>query len=99
MRAIILAAALTLSATQAEAITVFSGSGANPAGIQGIVDAFRAALGTNNLNAPGSQGAGRREINWDGGGDGAPATVFASPQTNFAGRGATFTTPGTGTEQ
>ena len=99
MRAIILAAALTLSATQASAITVFSASGAAPGNIQGTVDAFRTALGTNNGNAAGSQGSGRREINWDGGGAGAPATVFASPQTNFANRGATFTTPGTGTEQ
>jgi len=99
MRAIILAAALTLSAAQASAVTVFSASGALPFQIQTTVDAFRTALGNNNGNVAGSQGSGRREINWDGGGAAAPATVFASPQTNFAFRGATFTTPGTGTEQ
>lgn len=45
---------------------VFSASGANPAGIQGTVDAYRLALGTLNPNVAGSFGTGRREINWDG---------------------------------
>ena len=49
----------------AAAIT-FSASGANPAGIQATVDAFRTSLGTLNSNVPGSFGTGRREINWDG---------------------------------
>jgi len=45
---------------------------------------------------------GRREINWDGGGVPAPATVFPVPMTTFNSapttRGAVFFTPGTGFE-
>jgi hypothetical protein len=76
----------------------FPGSGdTSPASIQGVVDAFRAALGNpNNGNAAGPVVGGRREINWDGGG----AVVSAAAGTPFTGfqntRGATFTTPGTG---
>lgn len=46
--------------------TVFSATGADAAGIQGTVDAFRDALGPLNPPAPvaGDPG-GRREINWD----------------------------------
>jgi hypothetical protein len=61
------------------------------------VDAFRAVLGDpNNANAPGPLTAGRREINWDGGGatnnapGGTPFNVFQNI------RGAQFVTPGTG---
>jgi hypothetical protein len=73
------------------------GSGADPASIQGVVDAFRFILGDpNNGNSPGPLGSGRREINWDGGG----ATTASPAGTPFAGfqntRGALFTTPGTG---
>src|SRR5262249_4689651 len=59
----------------------------------------RAALGNpNNGNAPGPLARGRREINWDGGGNNQTTTVAGNP---FAGfqiiRGALFTTPnGTG---
>jgi hypothetical protein len=66
------------------------------------VDAYRAALGDpNNGNNAGPLAAGRREINWDGGGppviDGtAPVTPFTVFQNT---RGATFTTPGTGLTQ
>jgi hypothetical protein len=72
------------------------------AAITDTVDAFRGALGNPiNGNAAGPLPAGRREINWDGGGppviDGtAPATPFTVFQNT---RGATFTTPGTGLTQ
>jgi len=76
---------------------VFQAAGPNAATIQSTVDQFRAALGAvNNGNNPGPLEAGRREINWDGGGSTAtspgptPFTVFL--QT----RGANITTPGTG---
>ena len=50
-------------------ITFSDGGDATQASIQGTVDAFRAAVGNaNNGNAAGTVG-GRREINWDGGGN------------------------------
>jgi hypothetical protein len=74
-------------------------AGANAAAIQAAVDQFRADLGgANNGNAAGSQLFGRREINWDGGGAAASATLDPSPMTRFSARGALFTTPGTGFE-
>jgi hypothetical protein len=88
--------------TTVSALTIFSDSGANVASITDTVDAFRAALGNpNNANNPGPLAAGRREINWDGGGppviDGTPpVTPFTVFQNT---RGATFTTPGTGLTQ
>jgi hypothetical protein len=95
-----LAAAMAASsAVGAGAVpVVFSAAGGTPADIQATVDAFRAALGTNNGNVAGSQPDGRREINWDGGGAGAPAAVFANPMTTFSFRGNVNTTPGTGLE-
>jgi hypothetical protein len=78
---------------------VFQAAGPTAASIQSTVDAFRAALGNpNNLNAPGPLATGRREINWDGGGNNQNTAVAGNP---FAGfqiiRGALFTTPdGTG---
>jgi hypothetical protein len=84
----------------ADPIVFEVGGNANPASIQGTVDAFRMALGNpNNANDPGPLGVGRREINWDGGGataradGGTPFLVFQDT------RGATFTTPGTGFTQ
>lgn len=74
-------------------------SGVNAAAIQAAVDAFRADLGNpNNQATPGSQPAGRREINWDGANPAAPPTITGSPMTNFAARGSTFFTPGSGFE-
>jgi hypothetical protein len=77
------------------------GGNQDPASILGTVNQFRADLGDpNNLNNPGSLPSGRREINWDGGGNnpnpapgGTPFDVFL--QT----RGARFETNGTGFTQ
>ena len=102
MRAVVVALAGSLLAApiDAGAVTIFSDAGANAAAIQDTVDAYRAALGDpNNANNPGPLGAGRREINWDGGGviDGtAPVTPFVVFQNT---RGGTFTTPGIGLTQ
>ena len=73
------------------------GRGPGYRSIQGTVDQFRAALGgVNNGNVAGPLDAGRREINWDGGG----STATSPAPTPFSGflvtRGALFTTPGTG---
>lgn len=80
---------------------IFSGSGANAAAIQGVVDNFRVALGDpNNGNTPGPLASGRREINWDGGGNNFTTTGPATPFNVFLNtRGAQFTTPGTGLTQ
>ena len=43
----------------------FTAAGANPAGIQGTVDAFRNALGALNAFDGNNNADGRREINWD----------------------------------
>ncbi len=78
---------------------VFQAAGPTVASIQGTVDAFRAALGNpNNGNAVGPLAQGRREINWDGGGNNQTTTVSGNPFAGFqAIRGALFTTPdGTG---
>ena len=73
-------------------------SGPTPASIQAVVDQFRADLGPNNGVTPGSQPGGRREINWDGGGAGAPPLVEGPTVTRFVPRGATFATIGSGFE-
>jgi hypothetical protein len=53
-----------------ESPIVFQAAGPTVEAIQSTVDAFRAALGDpNNLNNPGPLTSGRREINWDGGGN------------------------------
>jgi hypothetical protein len=89
-------AALAL-ASAADAQLVRSGTGDLGAGA--AVDAFRLDLGgVNNGVTPGSQGGGRREISWDGGGAAAPPAFFGTPMTNFANRGSVFTTPGPGFE-
>ncbi len=78
---------------------VFQAAGPTAASIQGTVDAFRAALGNpNNGNALGPLASGRREINWDGGGNNQTTTVAGNPFAGFQiTRGALFTTPdGTG---
>ena len=79
---------------------VFQAAGPTVESIQGTVDAFRAALGEpNNGNNPGPLAAGRREINWDGGGSDA-TTVPSYPFTGFLNtRGSVYTTPGDGLSQ
>jgi hypothetical protein len=93
----VLSAALAAGPARA-VVTVFAAGGTpSPASIQPTVDSFRAALGNpNNGNNPGPLGAGRREINWDGGGAlvAAASGPTLSAFTNT--RGATMTTPGTG---
>jgi PEP-CTERM motif-containing protein len=97
---------MTLPVTVSAFPIVFQASGPDVASIQPTVDAFRARLGNpNNGNAPGSGGlvqppgpltTGRREINWDGGGQNT--TISATPFNGFLDtRGAQFTTPAPGT--
>ncbi len=80
--------------------TVYASAGANPAAIQGEVDAYRTALGDLNAPAPFNNPDGRRQIDWDA----APDTVSApnSFPGNFfnadvfpRARGIAFTTEGT----
>src|SRR6266404_2424932 len=85
-------------ATAAAAPITVSGSGSSPAGIQALVDAYRADLGGLNPNVAGSFGSGRREINWDGVPDALSAPNFL-PANFFnvnSPRGVVFSTPGTG---
>jgi hypothetical protein len=88
-------------------LSVFQAAGPNPVpadgpqSIQSTVDAFRAALGEpNNGNAAGPLDMGRREINWDGGGNVDVTTDPVTPFNVFLNtRGAQFTTPGKGLSQ
>jgi len=89
----------------ASPITIESISGPDAASIQAVVDLFRTDVssgGINNGNTVGSLPNGRREINWDGGGAAANATLFASPMNTFNSgattRGLVSTTSGTGFE-
>jgi hypothetical protein len=78
---------------------VFQAAGPTISSIQSSVDDFRTALGgINNGNAPGLLATGRREINWDGGGNNQTTAVVGNPFAGFqVTRGALFTTPdGTG---
>jgi hypothetical protein len=83
--------------------TVFQAAGPTVNSIQSSLDGFRAALGGNNngITAPGGPiiAGGRREINWDGGNAANVTTsLTATPVLDqfLEGRGARFTTPGTG---
>jgi hypothetical protein len=80
---------------------VFQAAGPTITSIQGSVDGFRAALGANNgITAPPQPlTEGRREINWDGGNPANTATTLTPTpilDTFLIGRGARFTTPGSG---
>lgn len=93
----------TFASISSAAPIISSVGGSDAASIQATVDAFRAQVGDpNNANAPGPVAGGRREINWDGGGDAAPATQFPSPMETFntapVTRGGEFVTAGTGFE-
>jgi hypothetical protein len=81
--------------------TVFQAAGPTAESIQGTVDAFRAALGEpNNANEAGPLPGGRREINWDGGGNNDTTTDPVTPFNVFLdSRGGQFTTLGTGLSQ
>ena len=80
---------------------VFQAAGPAANSIQGAVDAFRAALGNpNNGNNPGPLATGRREINWDGGGNNDTTTAPVTPFNVFLNtRGGQFTTRGQGLSQ
>ena len=88
-------------------LEIFQAAGPNPVppetdqSIQSTVDAFRAKLGEpNNGNNPGPISGGRREINWDGGGNNPATTAPVTPFDVFLDtRGARSTTPGTGLSQ
>ena len=83
-------------------VTVFQAAGPNASSIQSTVDQFRNALGNNNgitITPPATPlTTGRREINWDGGSTAVTATTITpTPTDNFLnGRGARFTTTGSG---
>lgn len=72
-RLVALVSALVAAGAQAAPV-VRQGSAANAAGLQAIVDQFRADLGGANNGVGGTFPSGRREINWDGVPDG-----FAAP--------------------
>jgi hypothetical protein len=80
---------------------VFQAAGPDAASIQSAVDAYRAALGDNNLNNPGPLQKGRREINWDGGNPNVlDTTAPVNPFLTFLNtRGSQFKTPGLGLSQ
>ena len=76
---------------------VFQGSGPNASSIQGLIDQFRLAIGgINNASNPGPIATGRREINWDGGGNNPATSPGPTPFITFLNRGANIVTPGTG---
>ena len=79
--------------------TVIAGAG----DITAVVEQYRNLLGANNGGVPGSQGTGRREINWDGVPDDLAAPNFMPPDffnaaTAPRARGAAFSTPGDGVQ-
>ena len=81
-------------------VAVFQAAGPNAASIQSTVDAYRLALGDLNGNAAGPLAAGRRQIDWDGGGGVNTTTAPVTPFNVFLNtRGAQFTTPGIGLSQ
>jgi hypothetical protein len=92
-----LAVSLLLNAPAAQAQEVFEDAGAAAADIQDTVSEFRVELGDpDNIAQPDSQGAGRREINWDGvpDGDAAPGRFPGDFFNVVSPRGAVFTDDG-----
>jgi hypothetical protein len=95
-----LATVMTAPSLHASPIT-FVGTSPDVAGITGVRDAFRVAIGGGTVaGANGSFGGVRREINWDGVPDSQSAPNNLAP--NFfnvnSPRGVVFSTPGTGFE-
>jgi hypothetical protein len=85
--------------SSAFAVTIFDAPGAFTTA-DDAVTAFRAALGNpNNGNAAGPVVGGRREINWDGGGNPDGTITNLPTLAAFQNRGIIFTTPGTGFAQ
>jgi hypothetical protein len=80
---------------------IFQAAGPTADSIQGTVDEYRAALGDpNNGNTPGPLSSGRREINWDGGGNNDMTDEPVTPFNVFLNtRGGQFTTLGVGLSQ
>ena len=82
-----------LALSDSRSVIVRSDSGKSVYDIQDTVDAYRRDLGgDNNLNAPGTQDEGHREINWDG----VPEDVSAPnlfPGDFFSIRGLLISTP------
>jgi len=97
---LILAALLTALASApapSHAFTIVQGTGT--VGTQDAVSQFRLTLGDpNNGINPGPLSTGRREINWDGGGN-PNGTPSGTPLAAFQNRGIIFTTPGSGFQQ
>ncbi len=79
----------------APAIVEREATGEFPGDIQASVDAFRADLGGSNNGVGNTFPDGRREINWDGVPDSSSAPNNM-PADLFRGRGAVFSTPGSG---
>ena len=89
--------ALAVTSKDFTAPIVFQGSGPNASSIQGLIDQFRLALGgINNASNAGPLASGRREINWDGGGNNPATSPGPTPFVTFLNRGANIVTPGTG---
>ena len=87
----ILAVFLVIPTAGGAAPIAFSASGADSSSIQATVDAFRSAIGgVNNGNGAGPLPDGRREINWDGGGAGAPVNTNMAHDLFKSNRGAFF---------
>ena len=101
-RVLCLALLVLACARHAQAAPITFEAAGNAAGIQGTVDAFRAALGVLNPNTGAAFAGGRREINWDGVPDVSadPSTLagvfFNSTTVAGRARGAQVATPGTG---
>ena len=73
--------------------TIFQAAGPSVEAIKGTVDAFRAELGEPDNGNNGSQASGRREINWDGGGNNDTTTP---PVTGSNSPGSRSGSPGNG---
>ena len=91
------------SAQDTVQLTVILAAGPSVESLDSSVEVFRAALGEpDNANNPGPLASGRREINWDGGGNNDTTTPLP-PVTPFDvfldSHGGQFTTPGTGLSQ